>query len=92
MDGLSVKIVLSDGSEFTYPLRPRIIVAFEQKFGAGFAKLLGDQQRLEHIYWLGHEALKCNGQVVKPFGAEFLDTVKTVELVTDESFVSTETA
>jgi hypothetical protein len=92
MDGLSVKIVLADGSEFTYPLRPRIIVAFEQKFGAGFAKLLGDQQRLEHIYWLGHEALKCNGQIVKPFGAEFLDGVKSVELISDESFASTETA
>jgi len=92
MDGLSVKIVLADGSEFQYSLRPRIIVAFEQKFGAGFAKLLGNEQRLEHIYWLGWEALKSNGQVVKPFGADFLDTVKSVELVTDESFVSTETA
>jgi hypothetical protein len=92
MDGLSVKIVLADGSEFTYPLRPRIIVAFEQKFGAGFAKLLGNEQRLEHIYWLGWESLKANGQIVKPFGADFLDTVKTVELISDESFVSTETA
>jgi hypothetical protein len=92
MDGLSIKIIMADGSEFIYPLRPRIIVAFEQKFGKGFAKLLGEEQRLEHIYWLGFESLKCNGQIVKPFGPEFLDSVKTVELTTDESFVSTETA
>lgn len=92
MDGLSVKIVLADGQEFTYPLRPRIIVAFEQKFGKGFAKLLGEESKIEFIYWLGWESLKSNGQVVKPFGADFLDTLKTVELVTDDSFVSTETA
>ena len=83
MDGLSVKTVLEDGTEHTFSLRPRIIVDFEQKFGKGMGKLLADEQKLEHIYYLGWATLKANGIIVKPFGAEFLDTIKSVELVTD---------
>ena len=83
MDGLSVKTVLEDGTEHIFSLRPRIIVDFEQKYGKGMAKLFGDEQKLEHIYYLGWATLKANGIVVKPFGSEFLDTIKSVELVTD---------
>lgn len=83
MDGLSVKTTLVDGTEHTFSLRPRIIVDFEQKFGKGMGKLLADEQKLEHIYYLGWATLKANGIVVKPFGSEFLDTIQAVELVTD---------
>jgi hypothetical protein len=92
MDGLSIKVKTTDGVEATYSLRPRIIVDFEQKFGKGMAKLLGEEQKLEHIYYLGWKALQSNGVVVKPFGGDFLDTLVSVELVTDPSFESTETA
>ena len=92
MDGLSIKLKMTDGAEYTYSLRPRIIVAFEQKFGKGFAKLLGEEQKLEHIYYRGWETLKANGIVVKPFGGDFLDTIQTCELVTDPNSESTETA
>ena len=91
MDGLSVKIVMTDGVEHIYSLRPRIIVDFEQKFNKGLAKLLGEEQKLEHIYYLGWKALQSNGIVVKPFGGDFLDTIKSVELVTDPSSESTAT-
>lgn len=91
MNGLAIKVVLKEGEvEKVYPLSPRIIVAFEQKFNKGLAKLLAEDQRLEHIYWLGWEALKANGHIVKPFGPEFLDSIVTVELVSDPSFESTE--
>jgi hypothetical protein len=66
-------------------------VDFEQKFGKGLAKLLGDEQKLEHIYYLGWKSLQSNGIIVKPFGGEFLDTIKSVELVSDPSSESTET-
>ncbi len=52
MDGLAVKVKTNDGVEKSYKLTPRIIVAFEQNFGAGMPKLLGEQQKIEHIYWL----------------------------------------
>lgn len=91
MDGLAVRVRTTDGADNTYSLRPRMIVAFEQKFGKGMGKLLGDEQKLEHIYYLGWEALKSNGVVVKPFGNDFLDTLVSVELVSDPSSESTAT-
>jgi hypothetical protein len=92
MDGLAIKIKTTDGAEVTYKLTPRIIVAFEQQFGAGMPKLLGEQQKVEHIYWLAWKALQVNGHVVKPFTPEFLDTLITAELDADSSFESTATA
>jgi hypothetical protein len=88
MDGLSVKSVTTvngEDIEHTFSLRPRIIVEFEQKFGKGLGKLLGDDQKLEHIYYLAWATLRANGVVVKPFGNDFLDTLKSAELVADPS-------
>jgi hypothetical protein len=92
MDGLAIKVKTTDGVEASYKLTPRIIVAFEQQFGAGMPKLLGDQQKVEFIYWLAWKALQVNGHVVKLFGPEFLDTLVSAELDTDNSFESTATA
>jgi hypothetical protein len=47
MDGLKVKVKTSDGDEGLYPLRPKTLVAFEQKFNKGFAKLLTEDQKLD---------------------------------------------
>ena len=91
MDGLSIKVKMVDGLEASYKLTPRIIVAFEQNFGAGMPKLLGEQQKVEHIYWLAWKALQTNGVVVKVFSPEFLDTLVSAELDADSSFESTAT-
>jgi hypothetical protein len=92
MDGLQIKVKTTDGVEATYSLRPRLIVDFEQKYGKGLAKLLGEEQKLEHIYYLGWLALRANGKVVKPFGPDFLDTLEAVSLDTDPNSESTEIA
>lgn len=91
MDGLSIKVKTTDGVEVSYKLTPRIIVAFEQQFGAGMPKLLGEQQKVEHIYWLGWKAQQVNGIIVKPFSPEYLDTIVSAELDADSSFESTAT-
>ena len=91
MDGLAVKVKTIDGNEVSYKLTPRIIVAFEQQFGAGMPKLLGEQQKVEHIYWLAWKAMQTNGVVVKLFGPEFLDSIVSAELDADSSFESTAT-
>jgi hypothetical protein len=92
MDGLAVKVKTIDGVEASYRLTPRIIVAFEQNFGAGMPKLLGEGQKVEFIYWLAWKAMQVNGVVVKLFGPEFLDTIVSAELDSDSSFESTATA
>jgi hypothetical protein len=91
MDGLSVKVKMVDGLEASYKLTPRIIVAFEQQFNAGMPKLLGEQQKVEHIFWIAWKALQTNGVVVKVFGPEFLDSLISAELEADSSFESTAT-
>jgi hypothetical protein len=91
MDGLAIKIKTTDGVEVSYKLTPRIIVAFEQQFGKGMPHLLGQEQRVEHIYWLAWKALQVNGHVVKLFTPEFLDTLVSAELDADSSFESTAT-
>jgi hypothetical protein len=92
MDGLSLKIKTNDGVDSVFSLRPRTIVAFEQKFGKGLAKLFAEDQKMEHIYFLAWQSLKDNGRVVKPFGPEFLDTLESVEMVSDPNSESTEIA
>jgi hypothetical protein len=92
MDGLSLKIKTNDGVDSVFSLRPRTIVAFEQKFGKGLAKLFSEDQKMEHIYYLAWQSLKDNGRVVKPFGPEFLDTLESVEMISDPNSESTEIA
>ena len=92
MDGLSLKIVTNDGVDSVFSLRPRTIVAFEQKFGKGLAKLFSEDQKMEHIYYLAWQSLKDNGRVVKPFGPEFLDSIISVEMISDPNLESTEIA
>lgn len=91
MDGLSIKVKTTDGAEASYKLTPRIIVAFEQQFGKGMPKLLGEEQRVEHIYWLAWKAQQVNGVVVKLFGPDYLDSIVSAELDADNSFESTAT-
>jgi hypothetical protein len=91
MDGLAIKVKTTDGVEACYKLTPRIIVAFEQNFGKGMPHLLGQEQKVEHIYWLAWKAMQVNGVVVKLFGPEFLDSIVSAELDSDSSFESTAT-
>ena len=93
MDGLKIKVKTTDGTnDGIYSLRPKTLVAFENKYNKGFAKLLTEEQRLEHIYFLAWAAIKDSGKVVKPFGESFLDTLESVELESDPNSESTETA
>lgn len=90
MDGLGIKVKTTDGLEATYKLTPRVIVAFEQQYGKGLPKLLAEEQRIEHVFWLAWKSMQTNGVVVKPWGPDFLDTIISAELDADASFVSTE--
>jgi len=89
MDGLSVKVKVAGAEETTYPLRPRTIIAFEQKYNKGFAKLL-DEGRIEYIYWLAWHSMREANVVVKPFDGGFVDTLESATLTTDPNSESTE--
>jgi hypothetical protein len=88
MDGLQIQVNRKNDKSDSYPLSPRIIVACEQKFGMGIGKAL-ESQRMEILYFLAYEAVKRSGEVLKPYGDEFLDSLVSVELISDDSFEST---
>jgi hypothetical protein len=84
MASFNVQVTIADQNH-VFPVRPRTVLAFERKFGMGMAKAFGTDQRHEHIYFLGWEAMRSSGHVVKPFET-WLDEVEEVELLPkDES-------
>lgn len=81
MIGWNVKVSKTDGTTETYPVTPRVIVAFERQFKTGLANAFANEQKLEHVYWLAWEAERVSGKLVKMFD-EYLDTITSVEVET----------
>jgi hypothetical protein len=81
MIGWNVKVAKTDGTTNTYPVTPRVIVAFERHFKTGLANAFATEQKLEHVYWIAWEAERAAGNLVKLFD-EYLDTISHVELET----------
>jgi hypothetical protein len=78
---LGLKITKASGEESIHEISPAIEYAFEQNFKAGFHKRFRDEERQSDVYWLAHECLRRSGETVKPFGDQFLETLKKVEIV-----------
>lgn len=83
MIGLNVRVVMPEES-VVVPVTPRVAVNFERQFKIGLAKAFATEQRLEHMYYLGWEAMKAAGHVVKPFEG-FLDSITRVEFAEDDA-------
>ena len=74
-----VRVVKTDGTEATYDVSPRTIVAFERHFKSGLSQAFAKEQKNEHTYWLAWEAEKQAGVVVKPFDS-WLEDVLGVDI------------
>jgi len=81
---MQLKITQIDGTVSKHRITPAVEVAFEKHFKGGFAKIFRENERSEDLYWLAWECLRRSGQIVRPFGDEFLDTLEAVELVDDD--------
>ena len=82
----SLRITRADGTVTTHEVSPSVEYAFEQQFRKGFHKAFREDEKQEHIYWLAWECLRrADAPDVKPFGLPFLETLKEVEVVADES-------
>lgn len=76
-----LRVVRADGSVNEYEVTPVIEYAFEQHRNIGFHKALIQEERRGDIYWLCWEAIRRSGETVKPFGEEFISTLKLVEVL-----------
>ena len=80
---VKLKITLANGDVSEHAITPAIEYAFEQHTGKGFWKAIVDDQKQSDVYWIAWKCLFKAGHEVKPFGEKFLDTLESVEVVTD---------
>lgn len=82
INGWKVKVTKTDGTSGAYTVSPRTIVAFERQFKTGLAVAFTQEQKMEHLFWLGWEAERAAGHVV-PLFDPWLETVVSVEVETE---------
>ncbi len=87
MINLTLRVTDSNGSSNDYTVGPKVQVAFEREWKVGLPKAFTNDQKMEHLYWLGWKAQQSSGAVVKPFDG-WLDTVESVEVVDADSPLS----
>jgi hypothetical protein len=76
-----LKVTRSDGAVQEYEITPVIEYSFENYFKKGFHKSLMEDQMQSSVYWLCWEAIRRSGEAVKPFGEDFISTLKSVEVL-----------
>lgn len=79
----SLKIIQTDGTTTEQRITPAIEFAFEQHMKIGFHKAFREREQQSDLFYLAWECLKRAGVTVKPFGAEFVATLDSVEVVED---------
>ena len=81
-----LKVTRADGTESVHDITPAIEYAFEMHAKKGFYKAFQEDQKQSDIYWLAWECLRrADAADVKPFGDKFLETLRAVEVLADES-------
>jgi hypothetical protein len=76
-----LKIVRQDGSVLEGDITPAVEYAFEMYAKMGFHKAFRDEEKQSHVYWLAWEITRRSGETVKPYGIEFIETLKSVEVL-----------
>jgi hypothetical protein len=77
-----LKIVRTDGSVLEGEITPAVEYSFEQYAKKGFHKAFRDEERQSDVYWLAWEITRRTpGESVKPFGMDFIETLKSVEVL-----------
>lgn len=76
-----LKITRLDGSVTEHEITPAVEYAFEQNKGKGFHKAFRDDEKQSDVYWLAWECIRRSGETVKPFGFDFVETLKKVEVL-----------
>jgi hypothetical protein len=76
-----LKIVRQDGSVLEGEISPAVEYEFEQFAKMGFHKAFRDLERQQDVYYLSWIITRRSGETVKPFGMEYIETLKSVEVL-----------
>jgi len=76
-----LKVTRADGQVQEFEITPILVWSFENYAKMGFNKALLENQKQSDIFWLCWEAIRRSGETVKPFGEEFISSLKNVEVL-----------
>jgi hypothetical protein len=76
-----LKITRTDGSILEGEITPAVEYLFEMHHKVGFHRAFREQEMQGMVYWLAWEVTRRSGETVKPFGIEFIETLKSVEVL-----------
>ena len=76
-----LKIVRTDGSELIGEITPSVEYSFELHHKKGFHRAFREDEMQSMVYWLAWEVTRRSGETVKPFGIDFIETLKSVEVL-----------
>ena len=76
-----LKIVRTDESVIEGEITPAVEYSFELHHKVGFHRAFREQEMQGMLYWLSWEVIRRSGETVKPFGIEFIETLKSVEVL-----------
>lgn len=76
-----LKITRTDGSILEGEITPAVEYLFEIHHKVGFHRAFREQEMQGMVYWLAWEVTRRSGETVKPFGIEFIETLKSVEVL-----------
>lgn len=79
-----LKITKVDGVATEHQVTPSIEYSFELYAKKGFHRAFREDEKQTDVYWLAWECLRASGETVAMFGAEFLKTLKKVEVLDDD--------
>lgn len=81
-----LEVMMKDGQTHIVEITPELEYAFEAEFNTGIYKRFRELDRQSDLYWLAWRGLQSlEGVIVKPFGIEFIKTLKDVSYRGDDS-------
>jgi hypothetical protein len=82
-----LKVTRADGQVQEFEISPILEYSFEQYAKKGFHKALIEDQKQSDVFWLCWEAIRRSGEIVKPFGESFIESLKNVEVLESDPLV-----
>lgn len=81
---MRIKVTRADGSENVFDISPAVEYAFELTQKKSFYKAFRDEEMQSHLYWVAWECVRRSGETVKPFGMDFVESLKSIEVLPDD--------
>lgn len=81
---MRIKVVRADNSESIFEITPAVEYAFELTHKKSWEKAFLEENMRSHVYWVIWECVRRSGETVKPFGMDFVETIKSWDFIFDD--------